>query len=166
LRLKAAKVWFARLGMAIGDRLPEFNDASSVRLVDGSPWLEVRPSLISGAGDGLFVTRDIACGEFLCRYIGTRKNLLDVLRTRDRTYLLMRHLNCFLDCKPHPEVVGRYVNHHFDPHCRNVEFDELDGEIWYVATCDIRAGEELFVDYGSFYWQVLYGQHACGANKI
>ncbi len=120
--------------------------------VDGPEWLEVRPSLIPGAGNGLFTTRFCAAGTMLCEYKGTRLTGAQLLRTRDWSYIDTYGRQFFIDARQHPGVKARYVNHHFDPSMRNVRFDYHDGRIFQVATRDIEPEEELYADYGDEYW--------------
>lgn len=55
--------------------------------------VEVRPSLILNAGDGLFAVRDFMEGEVVCEYYGKVLTLLQALRTTDKTYLMgMLHM--------------------------------------------------------------------------
>ncbi|MCC6221344.1 MAG: SET domain-containing protein [Deltaproteobacteria bacterium] len=149
------KVIAARCLLAAGQILPPFKDNLLEEIVDAPNWLEVKPSTLANAGNGLFTTKGVAAGERICRYIGTRKSLLDVLRTRDRRFVYMVNLNSFIDPGPHPKVLGRYVNHHFDAAHQNTGYLWHNGEVWYVASRDIAAGEELFTDYELFYWQTI-----------
>jgi hypothetical protein len=149
------QVVIAKALLRAGGFLPRLKMDNTTDLVDGRSWLTVRPSLIEDAGNGLFTTRAITKGDGICRYIGTHKNLFEVLRTTNKHYLFMLGYNSYIDAHPHEKVLGRFVNHHFDHGCRNVDFEERDNEIWYVATRDIQAGEELYTDYEPFYWDVL-----------
>lgn len=85
-RLKyLSRVVVARLLFAVGDHLPELKENAIDSLADGEPWLELRPSLIRGAGNGLFIAKALDAGTRIGVYTGTRKTLLELLRTRDRT---------------------------------------------------------------------------------
>ena len=149
------QVVIAKALLRVGGFLPGLKMDYTTDLADGRSWLTVRPSLIEGAGNGLFTTREITRGEGICRYIGTHKSLFQVLRTTNKHYLFMLDYNSYIDAHPHEKVLGRFVNHHFD-HCyRNVDFEERHNEIWFVATRNIQAGEELYTDYEPFYWDVL-----------
>jgi len=150
-----SKVSLTRMLLRLGDFLPEYRDPQAGTIADGQPWLEVKPSLIKDAGEGLFAKADVAEGTTICHYLGTRKGLLDVLRTRDLSYVYKFSLFSFIDAQEQPDVLARYVNHHFDPKARNSEFFNDGNKAWLVASRDIRAGEELYTDYGYFYWYVL-----------
>ena len=149
------QVLLARSVLRISRILPELKESSTRELIETRSWLVVRPSVIVSAGKGLFTTRRIKNGEKICRYIGSRKNLLEVLRTRDKQYLFMIDYNTFIDAGPHEKMCSRFVNHHFDPCSRNVDFTIIDGVIWLVANRDVEPEEELYADYESFYWDVL-----------
>ncbi len=114
---------------------------------DGAEWLVVRPSLIPEAGNGLFVTQFCPAGTVLCEYKGTRLTGLQLLRTRDWTYIACYKFDFWIDAKYHPKVKARFINHHFDPSKRNVRWDERDGRVFYVAERDILPEEELYSDY-------------------
>lgn len=63
--------------------------------------------------------------------------------------------NSYLDAGPHPRVMGRYVNHHFDPSRCNTRFQKDDGVVSLVTLRDIAVEEELYTDYGSPYWKAF-----------
>jgi hypothetical protein len=50
--------------------------------------VEVRCSLIPGAGNGLFSTREFAEGELVCEYYGKVLSLLQAIKTPDKTYMM------------------------------------------------------------------------------
>ncbi|HZP38961.1 MAG TPA: SET domain-containing protein-lysine N-methyltransferase [Methylomirabilota bacterium] len=114
---------------------------------------EVRPSCIPDAGCGLFARRPFARGETLCEYTGDRLTTWEHFRRRDWSYLA-RCNGFHLDARPYPEVLAARANHHFDPSRRNATFTERDGRLYVVATRDIAAGEEIYVDYGLTYWRL------------
>lgn len=117
--------------------------------------VEVRPSRISGAGDGLFATESHAEGSIVCEYTGIIWPNAVAWQRRDKNYLMKLGDNKYVDALYSREVLARYIND-----CRgrlggyNVWFDKRPAEdrALVVALRDIRAGEELFVDYGRFYW--------------
>lgn len=146
---------FIRLLIAFGNRLPTYDNGMAEVLDDHQTRLEVRSSLIDGAGEGLFTNQLIQKEELVCRYHGTRKTFCDVLRTKDRDYVYMVNWNSYVDPGPHPNVVARYVNHHFESERRNVTFSIRDDGVFWKATRDIQPGEELYGDYGCFYWQTI-----------
>ena len=121
--------------------------------VDGPDWLVVRPSRIPGANLGLFSTQFVPSGTYLCEYKGTRLTGLQLLRTRDWTYIANYRFDFFIDAREHRHVKGRYLNHNFDPSTWNVGWEYRDGRILQVAIRDIQPDEELYTDYGAEYWE-------------
>jgi hypothetical protein len=119
---------------------------------DDAEWLVVRPSLIPNAGNGLFVTRFCAAGSVLCEYQGTRLTGLQLLRTPDWTYIYCYEYRFWIDAREHPKVKARFINDHFDPSKRNVQWAHRDGRVFLEAARDILPEEELYVEYGDQYW--------------
>jgi hypothetical protein len=118
--------------------------------VDGPEWLEVRPSRIPNAGNGLFTTQFCAEGTVLCEYKGTRLTGSQLLRTRDWTYIDSYGRQFFIDSREHPRVKGRYINHHFDASKRNVRWAYRDERIFLEASRDIQPDEEYWLNHR--YW--------------
>lgn len=54
---------------------------------------------------------------------------------------------------------AKYVNHSCNPNCKTIIHNE---EIWYVAKRDIRAGEELSVDYR---YEIINPIEKCRCNS-
>ena len=59
--------------------------AEHVEFVNEPEGVEVRDSLIQGAGKGLFTTKKFRKGDILCTYYGTRKSLFQVSKVRTPT---------------------------------------------------------------------------------
>ena len=123
------------------------------------PGLAVRTSSVPGAGQGLFVERDVRKGQVVCAYTGQRINIAEMLRRKDpndRAYVMGFGLNKYLCARDRPQVLARFINDHADPARHNVRFVKLweERRADVVALRDIAAGEELFVSYGSNYWKV------------
>lgn len=141
-------------------------DEASIEAVPDDRRYGVRlgPSLIEGAGDGLFATRDIRMGETVAIYSGP---IVDE-DTGDNHYLLKLpgEGNGFIDgTRPlFPDAhLGRFANHAaWSPDHRplfNVKF-VFDKNVErnprrfvkLVATRPVRKGEEIYVNYGPEYW--------------
>ena len=118
--------------------------------------VEIRPSTIAGAGQGLFALADIPRGEVLGEYSGDRiTSLAKWLRLKNKDYIMTTDVpNLFLDAGARPEVVLRYVNHNFGPNGQNLVRQAKGETVCFLAKRDIVAGEELFVDYGDLYWKL------------
>lgn len=118
--------------------------------------VEIRESTVHGAGLGLFALEEIPYGEVLGEYGGNRvTSLLKWLRLRDKDYVMTTDVpELSLDAAARPEMMMRYVNHHFDKSRLNLS-RKADGEkVYYIAARTIAPGEELFVDYGELYWKL------------
>lgn len=117
--------------------------------------VEVRASRIQNAGSGLFATRRHAQGSVLCEYTGEVHTSAVAWKLADKSYLMKLGDGKYVDALHCPHVLARYIND-----CRgrlggyNVTFEKRPREekALVVALRDINAGEELFVDYGRFYW--------------
>ncbi|PHJ17411.1 histone lysine set [Cystoisospora suis] len=91
--------------------------------------LEVRPSLIPSAGLGLFATQFIPEGVWVCEYLGRQLSLREVLREKDRTYVICAgSVNRHIDAKSYLRVYARYINDHFDHSCLNAAFVKRKAE--------------------------------------
>ena len=78
------------------------------------------------------------------------------LRVRDRSYM-MRLTDAssstrFVDARTHYDVKARYINDCRHPLGYNVRFEKREEDALVVATRRIYPGEELYVDYGKWYW--------------
>jgi len=125
--------------------------------------LEIKRSLIPGAGDGLFVKPDatIRKGTTICNYWGDLHDWESQQKLADRSYLLFLGHNStvfkkdiFVDPRARMIVNARYINDPINVECLNCEFcrDPESLRARVVATREIEGGEELFVDYGDVYW--------------
>jgi 2'-5' RNA ligase len=117
---------------------------------------EVRDSTVEGVGKGLFALETIPAGEVLGEYGGDKvTSLTKWLRLRDKDYLMTTDIpELSLDAARRPEMMMRYVNHHFDKTRLNL-IRRAEGErVFYVTSREISPGEEFFVDYGELYWKL------------
>jgi hypothetical protein len=124
----------------------------------GGESLVVRPSLIPGAGLGLFTTRRHGVYEVLCLYTGERLSRWQQLRSRNTQYFAETAAGVVC-CRKYLNIKARYINHHFDPARRNLVLASYGdaGTVlgrcrFYVSTREIEPGEELYGDYGERYW--------------
>ena len=107
-----------------------------------------------GAGSGLFTRLAITEGSCVCVYTGHVLRTVDAIRLKDKSYLMRLGPQVYVDPADDETVLGRYIN---DPRNRsllNVVFDKRPDEqcAHVIAKRDIAAGEEIFVDYGRWYW--------------
>ncbi|KAG8459904.1 hypothetical protein KFE25_010953 [Diacronema lutheri] len=120
--------------------------------------LDVRPSGVAGAGDGLFVTRPFAQGELICEYVGRVLSLARVMQmdVRARDYVMGGFgLNVHVDGRSDLNMLARYINDNGDASMINAEFVKLRAERKALvrALRPLRSGEEVFCAYGDGYWR-------------
>ena len=125
-------------------------------------------------GKGMFAVQDLAEGESLIEYIGEVINWTEALRRhphdpKDPNHTFYFHIDedHVIDAK-HGGNSSRWINHSCKPNC---EADETDGRVFIKALRNIKAGEELFYDYGLIidapYTKKLLAEYPCwcGAKK-
>jgi len=118
--------------------------------------LEVRPSLISNAGLGLFTKVHIPKHTAFCEYTGTELTLRQVMQLRDKTYLMGGFgINCHIDANHHPDVKARYINDGIRDDKQNARFVKHKAlkKASVVSTRDINPGDEIYASYGELYWR-------------
>jgi SET domain-containing protein len=116
--------------------------------------VEPRASLIVGAGQGLFATRAFQKGELVCEYTGRIYANKDAWQLADKSYLMKLGGGKYVDARECPHVMARFINDCRSRGTHNVVFDKRpqDNLARVVALRDISPDEELYVDYGRFYW--------------
>jgi SET domain-containing protein len=145
--------------------LPAIAVATAVALSQGQSLyekdLEIRPSRIPHAGNGVYTKVAIPKGAYLGAYTGEFLTDEEYRRrvNADRWQYMMGLLDC---AKPHTDgltiidgVNGNvFTRMNYAPaEFRNVKFDKICEApfVKIVALRDIAAGEELWVDYGPNY---------------
>lgn len=103
---------------------------------------------------GLFATQNIKKGELVIEYVGEKIDNEEADR-RERindetgtTYIFVYEDGTFCVDGAVGGNDSRYVNHSCNP---NMRIDFVDGHINYYANRDIKAGEELTIDYAYDY---------------
>ncbi|GLE04346.1 hypothetical protein PINS_up013261 [Pythium insidiosum] len=116
--------------------------------------VEPRESRIAGAGQGLFATRRHARGDVVCEYVGEILENRVAWKLPDKAYLMKLGDGKYVDARRCKHVLARYINDCRDKRRYNVVFEKRPQEdkALVIALRDIEAGEELYVDYGRFYW--------------
>lgn len=131
--------------------------------------LEIRPSVVPGAGQGLFATRNFKAGDWIAVYFGEELSFTEVqkLSTSVGTDYVLGGFPSLksVDAKD-STAVARYINHNVTedtdsrPAQPNCKFAHKSGKTMHaiaVAVRKIEAGEEIYVDYGSGYWKKREG---------
>ena len=112
------------------------------------PHIEVRTSLIPGAGMGLFAKRLIKAGRKIGRYRGTtlyKHSASDTVPESHKPYLIDTIENGVIDGYTERNHM-RWVNHSTSPNA--YAHLESDGVIFFIALKNIKAGDEIYIDYG------------------
>jgi hypothetical protein len=125
-------------------------------------------------GKGVFALTDLAEGETIIEYVGEVITWKEALRRhphdpQDPNHTFYFHMDekHVIDAK-HGGNSSRWINHACKPNC---EADEDGGRVFIKALRNIKAGEELFYDYGLIidakYTKKLLAQYPCwcGAKK-
>lgn len=119
-------------------------------------------------GKGVFALNDLAEGETLIEYVGEIISWKEALRRhphdpKDPNHTFYFHMDedHVIDAK-HGGNSSRWINHSCKPNC---EADENDGRVFIKALRNIKAGEELFYDYGLIidakYTKKLKAEYPC-----
>jgi uncharacterized protein len=112
-------------------------------------YIQTRKSGVHG--NGVFAVAPIAKGQVLIEYIGEHISWKEALRRHPHDPTDPNHTFYFslpdgscIDAKVGGNS-SRWINHSCTPSC---EADEVGGRVFIKALRSIKAGEELFYDYG------------------
>ena len=127
-----------------------------------APRLMVKQSDLGAVvGDGLFAAQPIAGpGVHLCDYSGTCYSTKDAMAKKDHSYLMRLGTRKYVDAFEHTNVLARFINDCRNPALHNVKFVKLPelNKAKVVTLRPILTGEELYVDYGKWYWAGFSGK--------
>ena len=131
------------------------------------PYFVVKESSIHNKG--VYAARDIPAGVKIIQYIGRIIPKEEGMRlekqheemakkdpTRGKVYVMDLDDGTYLDGDI-PNNPAKYINHSCEPNCE-ADSDE-NGEIWISSKRAIKAGEELYYNYG--FGLDCYKQHPC-----
>lgn len=138
-----------------------------IRTVWDDEHVVVAKSTIEGAGKGLFSKVVIAPGDTVGHYTGI---VLTDEEVNNPPYVDSEYV--LWVCKDH-NIVGegpmasyaRYINHHDDPNCRIVTSTRWK-KARIEAVKEIRPGQEIFIDYGPYYWEFFADPKQPGSDPI
>lgn len=126
--------------------------------------VEIKKSQIPGAGLGLFAQADIPKGTLIDVYYGRR------LKNQDLDWNNVHHLMYLMEIDDEVVIDGGGEYKNFISFCNdargltrvkgirnNCYFDHTEDKknMALITSRNIKAGEELFVYYGSSYWRVI-----------
>jgi len=125
--------------------------------------LKVKRSQLPNAGKGLFTETPIKKGQKVIEYKGEiitwKEYGKRVEQHRDGYLLFVNNKRC-IDAYPTPQHKARYANDaaglsKVKGLRNNCYYDIEDGRGYIVSKRDIKAGEEIFVDYTKEYWDIV-----------
>lgn len=135
------------------------NTREYLEKVDNSAndFVEVKGSWI-GEFSGLFARKALSEGQVICIYHGKLLRTSDAIKLDDKSYLMRLGEQVYVDAREKLDCLARFINDCRNPAGYNVRFEKHPsaGVALIVATRDVKAGEELFVDYGKWYWLRQY----------
>ena len=143
-------------------------ESNIVSIIDQSssftPNLYVKQSQLGEVvGDGLFTKTYIpTAGIHLCDYTGTVYSTSDAIKREDHSYLMRLGEQKYVDALSHKNVLARYINDCRNSNLYNVKFVKLPNEnkAKVITTRAIFPDEEIFVNYGKWYWAGFAGGKA------
>ncbi|HRH26868.1 MAG TPA: SET domain-containing protein [Parcubacteria group bacterium] len=114
----------------------------------------------SKTGKGLFADEDIPKGTCIIEYKGVvvPENKLDTINSK---YLFEVGKKTTINGNI-PGNTAKYINHSCKPNC---EADGPEGHVYISAIRNIKAGEELFYDYGEEYFDEYLSNGRCQCEK-
>ena len=120
-----------------------------------SPFLRVAQSRIPNAGSGLFTIEALRKDTHVAIYTGRIYSLSELQQwVSDRRYVMKIGINLYVDAKYTPWVLARYINDPRDSSRVNVMVtkDVSAKQATLKTIRNVQAGEELYIDYGIWYW--------------
>ena len=123
--------------------------------------VEVKRSVLPGAGKGLFAKELIPKGSRIVEYKGkvtTWKEVDDNDGANGYIYYVKRHH--VIDASRDTSVLARYANdarglQRIKGITNNAEYVEEGLKVYLESSKDIAAGTEILVEYGKEYWDVI-----------
>lgn len=123
--------------------------------------LLVKRSQIPKGGKGLFTLSEIPKGEKIVEYKGRLERWRDV-KDEDgyNAYIFKINNRWAINALPYKTALGRFANDARGigrvPGLRNnAEYDTEGKHCFIFSTRKIKAGEEIFVDYGRGFWRLI-----------
>lgn len=123
--------------------------------------MEVKDSVLPGAGKGLFAKTFIPRGTRIVEYTGTIttwKEVDDLDGNNGYIYYVKR--NHVIDAAGHPRALARYANDarglkRVKGITNNAAYVEEGLRVFIESKKDIQPGSEILVEYGKEYWDVI-----------
>lgn len=127
--------------------------------------LVVKKSRIKNAGKGLFTTSRIRKGDVIVEYKGEKLTWAECEKRNEKAGVNMGYFfyvsknNC-IDANNTLDALARYANDaegriRNKKYNNNAHYQIMKGKAYVVATKNIPAGAEIFVEYGQEYWEAI-----------
>ncbi|HRP56339.1 SET domain-containing protein [Agriterribacter sp.] len=123
--------------------------------------LIVKNSTLPQAGKGLFTLSFIPAGTHIIEYRGRVTTWKEVKeKEADNAYIMYVNRNHVINALPYKKSLARYANDakgvgKIKGLRNNAVYATVKKRVYIKATRDIKAGEEILVDYGKSYWQTM-----------
>lgn len=123
--------------------------------------LVIRKSILPQAGKGLFTQSFIPAGTHIIEYKGRVTTWNEVKeKEADNVYIMYVNRNHVINALPYKKALARYANDakgvgKIRGLRNNAVYATVKNRVYIKATRDIKAGEEILVDYGKAYWQTI-----------
>jgi SET domain-containing protein len=125
--------------------------------------LIVKTSRLPKSGKGLFTTKAIKAGTRIIEYRGEIIEWKDYKKRVDNNedgYLFYIDNKRCIDAFNTPQYKARYANDaeglsQVKGFKNNCEYEIIDNKCYIVSIRDIKAGEEIFVEYTKEYWDCV-----------
>ena len=123
--------------------------------------LVIKRSTIPNAGKGLFTIVFIPKGTRIVEYKGRVSTWKDVDHNGGKNgYIYYVTRNYVIDASPYKKALARYANdakglHRVKGIDNNCIYQLYDGKVYIESVKDIPANNEILVEYGKEYWDVI-----------
>ena len=123
--------------------------------------LVIKRSTIPNAGKGLFTKVFIPKGTRIVEYKGRVSTWKDVDHNEGKNgYIYYVTRNYVIDASPYKKALARYANdakglHRVKGIDNNCIYQLYDGKVYIESVKDIPANNEILVEYGKEYWDVI-----------
>lgn len=114
--------------------------------------LVVKQSQIPNSGNGVYTLQHIPKDTVIAEYLGKIVPCSERIKDPDYTVYVNRKIS--IDAQYYPRCYMAMINDTFGTDFAvNCKFKKCGKRVHVIASSDIAPGEELFLSYGSAYWQ-------------
>jgi len=129
-----------------------------IYFAENSDIVEIKPSKLTNAGDGLFATKSIKKDEFICWYSGvylSKEFIENGYYESDYLFQPRGRNKLVIDASDPNSCYGRYINDSLSKMKKNSDFESYADthSAAIIATKNIRKGSEIYISYGNNFWR-------------